>query len=148
MTVSLSLDVHMDTTYEDAMGKVKAALKDEGFGVLTEVDVRVALKEKIGVDFRPYAIIGACNPQLAYQALSHAPEIGLMLPCNVTVEQDPDVGITVRIIDPVTMMASAGLGDDVELGKIANQAREKLQRVADVLTSASRDASAAGRVTP
>lgn len=148
MTVSLSFDVHMDTTYEDAMGKVKAALKDEGFGVLTEVDVRAALKEKIGVDFRPYAIIGACNPRLAYQALSHAPEIGLMLPCNVTVEQDPDVGITVRIIDPVAMMASAGLGDDVELGKIADQAREKLQRVADTLASASRGASAAGRVTP
>jgi len=133
MPVSLSFDVQMDTTYEDALKKVKAALRDKGFGVLTQVDVRTALQEKISVDFRPYTIIGACNPQLAYQALSHAPEIGLMLPCNVTVEQEADSGITVRIIDPVAMMVSAGMGEDAELGNIADQARERLQRVADTL---------------
>lgn len=137
MPVSLSFEIQMDTTYEDALEKVKAALKDEGFGVLTQVDVRTALQEKIGVDFRPYTILGACNPQLAYQALSHAPEIGLMLPCNVTVEQAADSTITVRIIDPVAMMFSGGMGEDAELGNIADQARERLQRVAGALELAT-----------
>lgn len=133
MADSLSFTVHLDTTYEDALARVEETLKTEGFGILTRIDVKAALKEKIGQEFRPYAILGACNPQLAFQALSHAPEVGLMLPCNITVEQDPagpESGVIIRIIDPIAMMQSAGMGDDEKLAEVASQAREKLQRVA------------------
>ncbi len=86
------------------MEKVIAALKEEGFGVLTRIDVRATLKEKLGEDFRPYVILGACNPPLAHRALSQDAVAGLLLPCNVTVEEDPAGGSIARIANPEMMM--------------------------------------------
>src|SRR5512140_1968345 len=103
MMANLGLTVKLHTDFDTALQKVTDALKAEGFGVLTEIDVKATLKKKLDVDFRPYKILGACNPPLAYRALSAAPEVGLLLPCNVTVAQADD-GIEVSIIDPLGMM--------------------------------------------
>lgn len=133
-TNSLSFDIHLQESYDQAMETVKKALKEEGFGVLTSIDVRATLKDKLGEDFRSYTILGVCNPPLAFRALSHSAEVGLMLPCNVTVEEDLQGGSTVRIIDPVAMLESAGMAEDPVLKEVAGQARERLQRVAGSLS--------------
>ena len=100
--------------------------------MLTRVDVHQAFQEKLGVAFRPYAILGACNPRLAHRALSERPEVGLLLPCNVTVEA-VDNGSRVRIIDPGEMMKAGGLDEDPILGEVGQEARERLARVAQAL---------------
>lgn len=125
----LGLTVKLHTDYETALQKVTEALKVEGFGVLTEIDVKATLKKKLDVDFRPYKILGACNPPLAYRALSAAPEVGLLLPCNVTVAQVDD-GIEVSIIDPLGMM---GFVQHPDLEPVAEEARQRLERVAKAL---------------
>ncbi len=125
----LGLTVKLHTDYETALQKVTDALKAEGFGVLTEIDVKATLKKKLDVDFRPYKILGACNPPLAYRALTAAPEIGLLLPCNVTVAQVDD-GIEVGIIDPLGMM---GFVQHPDLEPVAEEARQRLERVAKAL---------------
>ncbi|MHB1391069.1 MAG: DUF302 domain-containing protein [Thermoleophilia bacterium] len=137
MTDAMSYEVHLDQPYEEALPRVIDALKTESFGVLSNIDVRATLKEKIDKDFRPYAILGVCNPALAYRALSHSAEVGLMLPCNVTVESEGSQGTTVRIINPETMLQGAGMGDDPELKDVAVKAGEKLERVAQALAVAS-----------
>src|SRR5512144_2191492 len=101
---SLGLSVRLHTDWETALQRVTAALKAEGFGVLTEIDVQTTLKKKLDVDFRPYKILGACNPPLAYRALQAAPEVGLLLPCNVTVTQVGENEIEVSLVDPLAMM--------------------------------------------
>lgn len=126
----LGLTVKLHTDYETALQKVTDALKAEGFGVLTEIDVKATLKKKLDVDFRPYKILGACNPPLAYRALTAAPEVGLLLPCNVTVAQADD-GIEVGIIDPLGML---GFVQHPDLEPIAEEARQRLERVAKALT--------------
>ena len=125
----LGLTVKLHTDFDTALQKVTDALKAEGFGVLTEIDVKATLKKKLDVDFRPYKILGACNPSLAYRALSAAPEIGLLLPCNVTVAQVDD-GIEVGIIDPLGMM---GFVAHPDLEPVAEEARQRLDRVAKAL---------------
>ena len=125
----LGLTVKLHTDYETALQKVTDALKAEGFGVLTEIDVKATLKKKLDVDFRPYKILGACNPPLAYRALTAAPEVGLLLPCNVTVAQVDD-GIEVGIIDPLGMM---GFVAHPDLEPVAEEARQRLDRVAKAL---------------
>jgi uncharacterized protein (DUF302 family) len=120
----LGLTVKLHTDYDAALQKVTDALKGEGFGVLTEIDVKATLKKKLDVDFRPYKILGACNPPLAYRALSVAPEVGLLLPCNVTVAQVDD-GVEVSIIDPLGMM---GFVAHPDLEPIAEEARQRLDR--------------------
>ena len=125
----LGLTVKLHTDFDTALQKVTDALKAEGFGVLTEIDVKATLKKKLDVDFRPYKILGACNPPLAYRALSTAPEVGLLLPCNVTVAQVDD-GIEVGIIDPLGMM---GFVAHPDLEPIAEEARQRLDRVAKAL---------------
>jgi uncharacterized protein (DUF302 family) len=126
----LGFTLRLDTDYETAITWVTEALKTEGFGVLTEIDVQDTLKKKLDVDFRPYKILGACNPPLAYRALSSAPQVGLLLPCNVTVAQAEDGLIEVSLVDPMSMLL---LIEDEELKRVAQDAHERLERVAKVL---------------
>lgn len=113
--------------YEEAIERVTAALKEQGFGVLTRIDVRATLKERLGVDSRNYVILGACNPPLAHRALELEPQIGLLLPCNVIVYENEDgAGSTVSIADPLAMMQVSG---NAALEPVAAQARERLQKV-------------------
>ena len=133
MTQEIGFEVHLDLPYEAALEKVIAALKSEGFGVLTRIDVQATLKEKLGEDFRPYSILGACNPALAHRALQTDPVVGLMLPCNVTVEADPLGGSLARIANPEIMLAVGALEHNEALKEVATTARVKLERVAESL---------------
>jgi uncharacterized protein (DUF302 family) len=118
---------HLDLPYDQAIEKVTAALKEEGFGVLTEIDVKATLKKKLDEDFRRYLILGACNPRLAHQALNAELEIGLMLPCNVIVYEDEETGgSVVSIVDPITML---GVVSNPALDDVAKEARTRLQNV-------------------
>lgn len=124
----------LNLPYEQAIEKVTAALKTEGFGVLTEIDVTATLKKKLEVDFRKYVILGACNPVLANQALNEELEIGLLLPCNVIVYGDEQGGSVVSIVDPISML---GVVENPNLDAVADEARARLQRVSDALATAA-----------
>ena len=130
----LSYDIALGLDYDQALEHVQAALKEDGFGVLTRIDIHDAFKEKIGVDFRRYSILGACNPPLAHKALSSRPDAGLMLPCNVTVEEDGQGGSLVRIVDAQAMMQAGGLEDDPVLAEVGGDAGARLKRVASSLS--------------
>ena len=119
----------LNLPYEEAVEKVSAALKEEGFGILTEIDVQETLKKKLDVNFRKYVILGACNPPLAYQALQTELEIGLLLPCNVIVYEE-DGGSVVSIVDPIAMLGVVG---NPALDPVAQEARTRLQRVIETL---------------
>jgi uncharacterized protein (DUF302 family) len=134
MTDKMGFEVQINASHSEAIACVTEALKTEGFGVLTRADVDQAFRDKIGVEFRPYTILGACNPKLAHVALSSKPEIGLMLPCNVTVEAVED-GCIVRIVNPIVMMQMGDLGDDQAIAEVARDATERLQRVAEKLSA-------------
>jgi uncharacterized protein (DUF302 family) len=108
--------------YDDVVAKVQEALKAEGFGVLTRIDVKATLKEKIGVDFRRYEILGACNPRFAHQALGIELGIGTMLPCNVAVWEEDGGAVTVSAVDPLQTIAA----QDARLAPVAGQVRERL----------------------
>jgi len=133
--MKMSTDVSMTGSMDDVIAKVTDALKDQGFGILTRIDVHTTLKTKIDVDFRPYVILGACNPALAHQALTARPDVGLMLPCNVTVEQSGDDTCLVRFIDPHAMMSFGDLGQDETLNRIGGEAGEKIKIAAGALTA-------------
>jgi uncharacterized protein (DUF302 family) len=133
MTDDLGFEVHLRMPYEAALEAVTTALKGEGFGVLTRIDVRATLKEKLGQDFRPYAILGACNPPLAHRALSADGWVGLMLPCNVTVEAEEQNASLVRIANPDMMMQAGSLQENETLRAVAAEARARLERVAGAL---------------
>lgn len=122
----LGLSRTVSLSYADAIEAVTAALKEEGFGILTEIDVKATLKKKIDVDFRPYVILGACNPPLAHRALQTEPLLGLLLPCNVIVYDNGDGTTAVSIMDPIQMVS---LSDNAELKAVAREANAKLQRV-------------------
>lgn len=109
-----------------ATAAVTAALKQEGFGVLTQIDVQATMQAKLGLATRPYLILGACNPQLAYQALQLEPELGLLLPCNVIVYDNGDETTTVSIVDPIQML---GVVENPALQPVAEEANRRLQRV-------------------
>lgn len=126
----LALRIELDVPYEQAVERVTAALKKEGFGVLTEIDVQATLKKKLDADFRKYVILGACNPPLAHRALSTQLEIGLLLPCNVIVYEENGNSV-VSIVDPISML---GVIDDPELQPVADEARARLERVAKTLS--------------
>lgn len=119
----------LEIPYTEAIEKTTQALQDQGFGVLTEIDVKATLKKKLDADFRRYVILGACNPHLANQALNAELEIGLLLPCNVIVYEDGD-GSVVSIADPNVMMQAAATE---ELEPLAAEARRRLERVAEAL---------------
>ena len=130
---AMAYEVTLDVAYDDALDKVIEALQEEGFGILTRIDVHDALKEKIGVDFRKYSILGACNPPLAHKALSNRPDAGLMLPCNVVVEETDQGGTLVRIVDPAAMMQAGGFENDPVLKEVDGEAEQRLKRVAAAL---------------
>jgi uncharacterized protein (DUF302 family) len=111
--------------YDEVVSRVKEALRAEGFGVLTEIDVRQTLKQKLGVDMPPYLILGACNPPLAHRALTVDPDIGLLLPCNVVVRADGE-WTKVDAADPVALL---GIVDKPELQEVGTEARQRMQRV-------------------
>ncbi len=123
------LSKELDMPYDDALERVKDALKSEGFGVLTEIDVQDTLKQKLQVDFRRYQIIGACNPALAHKALQAELQVGLLLPCNVIVYEE-DGGTTVAAFDPVAAM---GLAQNAALEDVARDAKERLKRALESL---------------
>ncbi|MGZ8401296.1 MAG: DUF302 domain-containing protein [Methyloceanibacter sp.] len=116
--------------FDQAVARVTEALKKEGFGVLTDIDVSSTMKAKLGEDFRPYRILGACNPQLAHRALKLEDKIGTMLPCNVIVQQHEDGVIEVSAVDPVASMQAI---DNRRLSEVASEVRARLKRVVEDL---------------
>ncbi len=126
----IGIKVELPVPYERAIEKTTLALKQEGFGVLTEIDVKATLKKKIDVDFRRYVILGACNPPLAHRALSADLDVGLLLPCNVVVYQVEENKSMVGLVDPIAML---GVLTSPELAPIAEEARARLERVAKAL---------------
>ncbi len=116
----------VDLGFDEAVETVTKELGKEGFGVLTEIDVQATLKEKLGEDMRPYRILGACNPPLAHQAVTAVPEIGLLLPCNVLVREDDAGKVHVSFMDPGSVL---GLVDNPDVEPLAEQVKEKLERV-------------------
>jgi len=120
----------LDVPFDQAVARVTEALKREGFGVLTDIDVSATMKAKLGEDFRPYRILGACNPQLAYRALGLEDKIGTMLPCNVIVQQHEGGGVEVSAVDPVASMQAI---DNPALAGVASEVRAKLKKVVDGL---------------
>jgi len=120
----------VDDTFEEAIARVTDELKKEGFGILTEIDVKAAMKKKLNVDFRNYTILGACNPSLAHKALEAEDKIGVMLPCNVIVQESPDGGVEVAAVDPVASMQAI---DNPSLSEIASEVRGRLEKVVNNL---------------
>ena len=130
MMEQIGLKVRLQGDMASAEERVVTALKAQGFGVLTEIDVKNTLKNKLDVDFRPYKILGACNPPLAHRALETAPDVGLLLPCNVTLSVEEAGTVDVSIIDPLAMMG-AFVSNDLE--PVAQEANQRLNAVIESL---------------
>ncbi len=128
----MALKVRLNTSFEDTIAQVTDALKTQGFGVLTSIDMQTTFKNKLDVDFRPYTILGACNPPLAHQAVTTAPDVGLLLPCNVTVVQVDDATVEISFVDPVVML---GVMDAPGLREVAEDVRAKFEAVIDHLNA-------------
>ena len=121
---------HLDVDYAEGERLAKEALKEQGFGILTEINVRDTIKEKLGEDFRPYLILGACNPKLAHRAISAEPDIGLMLPCNVVVYEE---GPNKTCVEAISPQAALGVVDNDELGEVAEEVEAKLTAAMDTV---------------
>ena len=126
MMSNYSMKKKVDLDYEATLEKVKAELKEEGFGVLSEIDMKQTFKDKIGEDFNKYIILGACNPKFAYKALQMEEDIGLLLPCNVVVSTSDSGDTTVAIINPMEVM---NLPNNQEIKELAKEIKERLERV-------------------
>ncbi len=129
MTEQFPLAVRLPLAFAAAVEATRTALKKEGFGILTEIDLRAAFKEKLGHEFRPYVILGACNPPLAFAAVTADPAIGLLLPCNVVVDGVSEHESLVRLTDPEAMLAMAPSGMTAALSPVAADARQRMDRV-------------------
>lgn len=127
-----SFSTTFDGSYEDAVTRATEELAKEGFGVLTEIDVKATLKKKLDIDRRPYIILGACNPVLANQALNAEPDIGVLLPCNVIVREEEDGSITVAFMDPQSVLQ---LVERDEVTPLATEVKSRLERVRDALAA-------------
>ncbi len=127
-TVAYAMSREVDISYEEADQRVREALQEEGFGVLTEIDVKATMKKKLDVDFQRYEILGACNPPLAHKALTHAADIGLLLPCNLVVRDLGGGRTMVSAMDPVLQLGVAG---DEALTPVAQDVRQRMERVLD-----------------
>ena len=141
MSEPLGYTVDVPLPFQAAVDATKEALKAEGFGVLTEIDLQAAFHDKLQREFRPYTILGACNPPLAFAAVSEDPAIGLLLPCNVTVEWVSDAQSRVRLVDPRSMLAAAPGGLYPALSDVATDAHERIERVVQTLNQTARAAT-------
>jgi uncharacterized protein (DUF302 family) len=130
METDIGLKLKLKADFQGAIALVTDALKSEGFGVLTEIDVKETMKKKLGVEYMPFMILGACNPNLAHRAITAMPEVSLFLPCNVVVRQVGDQEMEISIFDPMVMTK---ISDNHELKEIAKEARARLERVAIAL---------------
>ncbi len=135
MTTEYGFRTTLPASYTESIALIKEALQKEGFGILTEIDVKATLKKKLDVDYKPYIILGACNPNLAYQGLQAEPELGLLLPCNVIVYDNGDGTSTVSIVDPIQML---GVVANPALQPIAEEANTRLRRALESLSVAQK----------
>ncbi len=130
----LAFSVILSLPFEETLNRVTEALKEEGFGILTTIDVKETLRKKLGVEFRSYQILGACNPPLAHRALESDPRVGLLLPCNVVVEEI-EGGVKVSFLNPEAALMIGDLGENQDIREVASEARQRLQRVAQSLAT-------------